>query len=258
MIITDNQTLMARLHDLGPGDVVVGRVRVRPGEEGILLYLESRGVRMVPPALAQLLSRSKVMQAAVLGRFMPPLTVPVYTRHDLMEVIALYGEKGVGRVVSKQDRGDAGFGVHLWPDIEAVHNQVCFGRLGFPFVVQPFIEGCRDLRMIVLGDHVEAYWRENPSGFRNNLGRGGRSRPAEPERGWLGLAELVMRAGRFPYAHIDLLFDAGGGFHLGEINLRGGLHGARIGPEEYRRRLEAIHAAETEDRETGDKKGKTG
>ncbi len=242
MIITDNQTLFERLHELGPGDAVVGRARIRPGEEGILLFLESRGVKMMPPALAQLLSRSKVMQAAVLSPFMPPLTFPVYTRHDLFRVMETYGENRVGRVVTKQDRGDAGFGVHLWPDIEAVHNQACFGGLAFPFVVQPFIENCRDLRMIVLGGHVEAYWRENRTGFRNNLHTGGRAVPVEIEGPWLDLANEVMRAGKFPYAHIDLIFTGAGKFYLGEINLRGGLHGARITPQEYRKHQQAIHA----------------
>ena len=242
MLITDNQTLFARLHRLGPGDAVVGRIRIPPGGEGILLYLESRGVEMMPPALAQLLSRSKVLQAQVLAPFMPPLTLPLYTRHDLFEAVSLYGRHRVGRVVSKQDRGDAGFGIHLWPDIEAVHNQACFGGLSFPFVVQPFIENCRDLRMIVLGDHLEAYWRTNACGFRNNLHAGGSAVPAEIEDAWLELAKEVMRAGRFPYAHIDLLFDEDGGFHLGEINLRGGLHGARITPQAYREAVDAIHA----------------
>jgi len=215
---------------------------VRPGEEWVLFFLEKRGVRLCPSALSQLLSRSKVMQAALLERFMPPSTRTVYTRHDLFEVIGEYGREKVGRVVSKLDRGDGGLGIHLWSDIEALHNQATFGSLPFPFVVQPYLENCRDLRLVILGDYCEAYWRENPAGFRNNLHAGGISRPVEPEAAWLDFAAEVMQAGDFPYGHIDLLF-SGEVFFLGEINLRGGLHGAVISPEEYRARIEAIHQA---------------
>ncbi len=242
MIITDNKTLFSRIDDLGRDDAVVGRVRIRPGEEGLLLLLASRGVRMMPSALSQLLSRSKVMQAAVFASFMPPLTRPVFTRHDLFQVIAEYGENRVGRVVTKLDRGNGGLGVHLWRDIEEVHNQVCFGTLAFPFVVQPFIDDCRDLRLIVLGSYHESYWRENSSGFRNNLHAGGVSRPVDTDPQWLDFGKRVMAAGEFPYAHIDLMV-ADGKFYLGEINLRGGLRGAAIGAPQYLKLREEIHTA---------------
>ncbi len=242
MIITDNKTLFTRLNDIGSGDAMVGRVRIRPGEEGLLLYLQSLGLKMMPSALSQLLSRSKVMQAEIFAAFMPPMTRPVFSRHDLFELISGYGENHIGRVVSKLDHANGGLGINLWPDIEALHNQVCFGNLDFPFVVQPFIENCRDLRLIVIGDYHEAYWRDNQAGFRNNLHAGGVSRPAEVDPQWLDFSKRVMAQGEFPYAHIDLMFTEGK-FYLGEINLRGGLRGAAISTSRYKSFKEEIHTA---------------
>jgi len=51
----------------------------------------------------------------------------------------------------------------------------------------------------------------------------------------------VMERGRFPYAHLDLIITREGKSYLGEINLRGGIRGAKITPGEYQARVEAIH-----------------
>ena len=42
-----------------------------------------------------------------------------------------------------------------------------------------------------------------------------------------------MERAQFPYAHIDLLVDRDGNSWLGEINLRGGLRGAKLSQEDY-------------------------
>jgi len=132
-------------------------------------------------------------------------------------------------------------GINLWNSLEEVFNQAGLGTLPFPFVVQPFYENCRDIRVVVLGDYREAYWRDNPDNFRNNLHFGGKSSPAELDTGQLALCRRVMARGDFPYAHIDLLVTASGESHLAEINLRGGIRGAVISPAEYQQRIDAIH-----------------
>ena len=50
-----------------------------------------------------------------------------------------------------------------------------------------------------------------------------------------------MKRGRFPYGHIDILVTKEKKSYLGEINLRGGIRGALISPEEYQVRVDAIH-----------------
>jgi len=50
-----------------------------------------------------------------------------------------------------------------------------------------------------------------------------------------------MTQGGFPYAHLDLLQLDAATTYFSEINLRGGLRGARITSDEYRRRIEAVH-----------------
>ena len=50
-----------------------------------------------------------------------------------------------------------------------------------------------------------------------------------------------MERGRFSYAHLDLMLTRGGEYWLTEINLRGGLKGAKISGEVYRQKIETIH-----------------
>ena len=199
----------------------------------------ARGVRLVPSALSRLISRSKVMQAAILGPWMPPHTYAAYTIHQLQELLA---SPLAGRaVITKLDRKDAGLGIHYWRDIEDVYTQASLGTLGFPFVVQEFIADSRDVRVIVIGDYVEAYERHNPHGFRNNLHWGGRAAACDLTPAEETICREVMARGRFPYAHIDLLRAPDGTSYLMEINLRGGIRGARISPRDYQRRIAQRH-----------------
>lgn len=242
-LITDNDTLRRDYHLLAAGDRVVTRVRLAPGEEYLLLDLVARGVEFFPPAQAQALSRSKVMQAAVLGDLMLPHTLAIHDLHALHRAVAAYHAAGIGRVVTKLDRANAGMGVLLWHGVEEVLNQATLGTLAMPFVLQPFFVGGRDIRVIILGDYREAYLRHNPAGFRHNLHCGGASEPWSLSDEQLAFCRRVLERGRFPFAHLDLFLLPDQTFHLGEINLRGGLRGAQISAPDYRRRLEAIMAA---------------
>lgn len=242
LLIKDNETLFRRYHELRAGDVVVGRVRLRPGEEHLLLDLEARGVLLIPSATAQLCSRSKVFQARILDSFMVPETAAVYDMHDLMRLVGEYGGKGVGRVVCKLDRANGGMGILLFASIEDVYSQAALGPLRFPFVVQPFVEGGLDVRIVLLGEHVEAYRRHNPGNFRHNLHCGGKSTPWEPGGDELEICRQAMERAGFLYAHVDLLLTQDGGVYLSEINLRGGLRGAVIGQRDYLQAVERIHS----------------
>jgi len=240
-IYRDSSTFFGRYDTLNPGDAMVGRLRLKSGEEHLLLDLESRGIVLMPSATAQLCSRSKVYQTRVLGRFMVPGSQVVYTRHDMLEVVTCYGRDGVDPVVCKLDRANGGVGILRFSSIEDVYNQAVLGTLAFPFVVQPFISEARDVRVVLLGEYVEAYERSNPNNFRNNLHCGGEATAWDLDRTQLDLCRAIMERAGFVYAHIDLLIAPDGAVYLNEINLRGGLKGAVIDQQGYLDRVASIH-----------------
>lgn len=242
-VITDNDSLRLKYHDLRPGDLVLGRIRLKPTEEPLLLDLAARGVALYPSALSQLASRSKTFQVQLFSPFMLQHTRAVHDNHDLLAAMNFFHGQGIGRVVTKQDRRNAGQGIHLWESVESVYNHASFGVLPYPFVLQPFHENCRDVRVIIIGAYSEAYERINPDNFRNNLHMGGRSKPYDLPEAQLTLCRTVMERGQFPYAHLDLMILPTGESFLAEINLRGGIRGAKITPEEYRQKIAQLHEA---------------
>ncbi|MDH4320198.1 MAG: hypothetical protein OEV73_01735 [Desulfobulbaceae bacterium] len=240
-LITDNRSLRANYDNLDAGDCIVGRIRLKNGEEAILLDLVERGVRIFPAALAQLSSRSKCLQTRLFAQEMLPHTTVIHDLHDMQEAITCYQRNGIDKVITKHDRRNAGMGILLWNATEEVFAQASFGNMRFPFVLQPYVQDGRDIRVIVLGDYCEAYWRHNPHNFRNNLHFGGEGRPCKLTDGQWQLCQRVMRRGKYPYAHLDLLVTPDETTWLTEINLRGGIRGAQITPAAYREKLTAIH-----------------
>ena len=238
-IISDNQTLFADYHSLKAGDIVVGRVRLRVGEESLLLDLVSRGIHLVPSALSQLCSRSKTLQARLLAEFMGPATAVAYDQHDMLRLVSTFAE--ATPVICKLDRANGGIGILRFSSIEEVYTQAVLGNLRFPFVVQPYYPDCRDVRVVVLGDKVEAYERHNPNNFRHNLHFGGISRPWKLSERQMEICRRIMARADFPYAHIDLLISPAGKVWLTEINLRGGLQGAVLTQQDYLLQVEKVH-----------------
>jgi len=239
LIITDNRTLFADFHSLKAGDIVVGRIRLRPGEESLLLDLVSRGIHLIPSATSQLCSRSKTLQARLLGRYMGPGTGVAYDLHDMLRFVGEYEEETP--VICKLDRANGGTGILRFPSIEDVYTQAVLGTLSFPFVVQPFYPNCRDVRVVVLGEKVEAYERHNPNNFRQNLHFGGVCGPWTLSEEQTAFCHRIMARADFPYAHIDLLIPPTGEVWLTEINLRGGLKGAVLTQQDYLRQVEKVH-----------------
>jgi len=224
--------------ELRTGDAVLGPLPLRSGEDFKLLDLAERGVSLFPSALAQVLARSKVAQAEVLGQFMVPGTFAAYRLADLADHLPRCHD--LGAVVSKRDRAHLGLGVGLWPSLEALYSLAGLHSLSYPLVVQPFVEGGRDFRVVVVADYAEAYERVNPHGFRKNLFQGGSSRPVAADPARLDFCRQVMARGKFPYAILDLLVSPEGRTYLSEINLQGGLTGARLSQAEFRRKVAAL------------------
>jgi ribosomal protein S6--L-glutamate ligase len=224
---------------LGSGDVVIGVLALRPGEEIKVLDLAERGVAFFPPVLAQLLGRSKVAQAEVLGEYLVPGSFVAYALADLAGKLPEFPAQAA--VVAKRDRAHLGLGVSLWPSLETLYSLAGLQGLTYPLVVQPFLEGARDLRVVALADYVEAYERVNPHSFRKNLFQGGSSRPAALTPEQQDFCREVMARGKFPYAILDLLLDPQGGRpYLSEISFKGGLTGARLSQPEFHLHVAAL------------------
>ncbi len=240
-IITDSQTVFRHFQQLEPGDLICCRLRIRPGEEHLLLDLAERGITGIPSFRSQLCSRSKAFQTRLFSWAMIPGSTVIYTIHDLIETVDTYGQAGIDRVVLKLEGKNGGLGVLLFSSIEEIYNQTVLGTIPYPFVVQPFLDGARDLRVIIIDDYQEAYVRSDAHGFRQNLHCGAMAAPCSLTDDQTSLCRRIMAQGGFPYAHLDLLQRDAATTYFSEINLRGGLRGARIVSDDYRRRIEAVH-----------------
>lgn len=240
-IYRTNADVFGAYQELRAGDLIVGRLRLRPTDEHIIVDLVSRGVTLIPSGLAQLASRSKAFQARLFaGDFMVPGTSAIHDFHDLQAAICTI--KTDTAVITKLDRKNAGLGILRWASPEDVYNAAILGSLPFPFVLQPFVANCRDIRVIILGSlYLEAYERVNPENFRNNLHFGGKSKPYPLAEQTEAFCRRVMTRGSFDYAHLDLLVTPAGKYYLNEINLRGGLRGAAISARQYRHIIAQLH-----------------
>lgn len=243
-IVASNQEFFACREELQAGDIITGRLRLSGSQEHLLLDLVSRGIRLIPSASAQLCSRSKVYQTEILGRFMIADTLSVYSMHDMLAAVTAYGRARVDKVVCKLDRANGGLGILCFSSIEDVFSQAALGSLAFPFVLQPFVQGCTDVRVVMLGDTIEAYRRFNPDNFRHNLHCGGTGSPWDLSAGQLDFCRRVMARAGFVYGHVDLLILADGTHRLSEINLRGGLRGARLSQQDYLEEVAKIQEEE--------------
>ena len=143
-----------------------------------------------------------------------------------------------------QDHLHCGHGVRKWDSVEVLYSFTALSASSYPFILQPFIEGFTDVRVIVVNDYIEAYTRFNPDNFRMNISSGGKSSPYPLGEKEQEFCMEVMKRGRFPYAHIDLHVMKNKECYLSEISLNGGIKGAAITRKELDNkkelRLEAL------------------
>lgn len=239
-IIRDNETFLSCLEQLRAGDFVCCRLRLSHQEEHILVDLLERGVRLFPSGTSQLASRSKVFQTRIFQSLMVPGTFAVYDIHGLLALTSFYRRNQTEQIVLKHDRKHGGLGIHFFNSLEEVFTLCSHHVIPFPFVLQPFIADCRDIRVIILGDYLEAYQRLNPDNLRKNLHCGGKAKPWELTKEQETVCRTAMDRGAFPYAHIDLLLTEDHRVYLNEINLRGGIRGAAITAQQYEEILKKL------------------
>lgn len=240
MIIKSHNALTAQYDQLGPGDIFIGPLINRRLIPTQLIDLLERGVRCFPSPLSRTLSGSKAAQAVLLNAWMVPHTRVITRRAELVEAVQYYHENRIQQVVTKEDRMHCGHGLRKWESIETLYSFSAFSKDAYPFVLQPYLDAFIDIRVVVAGDLLDAYARENENNFRKNLSLGGKSRPyvmtAEVER----FCATIMARGRFPYAHMDLLIAPDGSTYLSEIALNGGLKWSAISRQQLEEKKKEI------------------
>lgn len=217
---------MAHYDDLLPGDIVLGEVTSACQNAVLLIDLMQRGVVCIPSPLAQLLTRSKVAQVDILGQFMHPFTLAIKRRRDLLNAVNTYVSARIGPVVTKEEHMHCGHGVRKWDHIETVYSFRGLEKGGYPFVLQPLVENFTDVRVIMVGDYLEAYTRSNPNNFRGNLSGGGACAPYALTLDQIEFCRKIVDRAQFPYAHMDLQIMPKGQSHIFEITLNGGIKGS--------------------------------
>ena len=227
MIIRKNSEFKQHYHKLCSNDVIIGRIiSSKYLKRYMLIDLLERGVRCFPSPLAQVLNSSKVAQALVFQNWMLPHTCVIERRADMIKSINQYNKNNIGTVVTKEDRLHCGFGIKKWETIESLYSFM--SETSYPFVVQPLLENYIDGRIIIVGDYVEAYTRYNPNNFRMNIAAGGKSSPYKLDSEKEEFSRAIMKRGKFPFAHIDLMITDNNKYYLSEIALNAGIKGAKI------------------------------
>jgi len=228
MIIRGAAELKKIFHQLGPSDIYIGPITTKYLQLHKMIDLLERGVTCLPFCLSQALSMSKTAQALIFKEWMAPLTLVITRRIELLNAISLYNKHGIGQVVTKEDQKHCGHGVRRWDNIETLYSILGLEESSYPFVIQPLLTNFRDIRVIIIGDYIEAYTRENPFNFRCNLAAGGKSTTYDLTEKQIEFSKKIMERGKFPFAHIDLLIFENNIMYLSEIALSGGLKGAVI------------------------------
>lgn len=240
MIVKSSRDLKSLYNELCGGDVFIGNLSLKHLKQPLLIDMLERGIRCLPSALSQTLNSSKVAQAFILSDWMLPFTLAILRRADLFEAVNTFNAHQLGPAVTKQDSMHCGHGTRRWESIETLYSFMALSESAYPFVVQPFQEKFTDVRVIVVGDYVEAYTRYNPYNFRVNLTLGGTGSPHRLNAGQEAFCRSAMQRGKFPFAHLDLMLQEDGKCFLSEIALNGGIKGARIDRQELDRKKQAI------------------
>ena len=240
MIIKGNRELKNHYHELRSGDIFIGTISSRHMKSFMLIDLLERNINCLPSPLSQILNSSKAAQALILRDWMLPHTYVITKRTELIETINKYNKNSIGSVVTKEDHMHCGHGVKKWDSIETLYSFMSQSKSSYPFVVQPFIENFTDIRVITVGDYIEAYTRHNPDNFRMNIATGGKSYPYLLKKEKKDFCYAIMKRSGFPFAHIDIMITENGNPHLTEISLNGGIKGASISREELDKKKQEL------------------
>ena len=232
MIVRSSRELKEVYQDLCSGDIFLGTLAYKHMKQAVLIDLLERGISCFPSPLSQVLNNSKAAQVLILKQWMLPHTCVIARRSDLLDTINIYNRLKIAPVITKEDHMHCGHGVRKWDTIEVLYSFMALSESSYPFVVQPFLNNFIDVRVIIAGDYMEAYVRNNPDNFRMNISMGGESYPFDPDENLERFCHTAMERGKFPYAHLDIMITDDGKYYLSEIALDGGTKGAKIDRKE--------------------------
>jgi RimK family alpha-L-glutamate ligase len=171
-----------------------------------------------PPAALELAidKYATLTRVARMG-ILTPATVVTQSRGEAMRAFERLG----GDVVVKPIFGGEGRGVMRVRDTELAWTTFStLQQLGSVFYLQQFVApGGRDIRLLVIGDHIHAIRRTCQSDFRTNVRAGGRSETIELTDSWRELARRVCDEFNLTIAAVDLIeTTAGDDYRLMEVN----------------------------------------
>jgi RimK family alpha-L-glutamate ligase len=217
--------------DLHACDVVLVRGIPRGSLEQIVFRvdalhaLEALGVRVVNRALAIERAIDKFLASALVAAagVPTPRTFACERAADALEAFAALG----GDVIVKPLFGSMGFGMARVedPDVAARVFRALEIERAVYYLQETVPHDGVDIRALVVGERVVAAIERVGTGWRANLARGARARPAHLDD---GRAELCVRAAAAlgaDYAGVDLLRSADGRDYVLEVNAIPGWHG---------------------------------
>ncbi len=171
-----------------------------------------------PPAALELAidKYATLTRIARMG-ILTPATVVTQSRGEAMRAFERLG----GDVVVKPIFGGEGRGVMRVRDTELAWTTFStLQQLGSIFYLQQFVApGGRDIRLLVVGDHIHAIRRTCQNDFRTNVRAGGRSEVIELTDSWRELARRVCDEFNLTIAAVDLIETTDGDdYRLMEVN----------------------------------------
>ncbi len=224
----DRSALLHRGEPLGPVDAVLPRIGRSWSFAGlaVLRQLESLGVPSLNSASGIAIARDKLSTLQCLARHGVPAVATAFAR-DARDVRGGIEVLGGPPVVVKLSDGSQGMGVMLAESAAGAESIVgAFHVFNQHILVQPFLRGDGDLRLIVAGGRVVAAMRRRAAAgeFRNNLHRGGVAIVHHADAEERRIAVEAVRAVGLRAAGVDLMESPKGPLVL-EVNASPGLQG---------------------------------
>jgi RimK family alpha-L-glutamate ligase len=184
----------------------------------VLHALAGAGVRAVNSAHAIERTVDKFLASTLLARagLPTPRTIACERPADALEAFAELG----GDVIVKPLFGSMGFGMVRVddPDVgQRVFRALELERAVY-YLQETLPHAGRDLRALVVGEHVVASVERSADGWRTNLARGARARPVRLDARQERLCVSAAAAVGADYAGVDLLHAPDGREHVLEVN----------------------------------------